>query len=419
MLEARLALIDELRKGQNAPVHMIDQISRALPEMTWLTSVQQEGYDAHDPGPVPDADVAVGLRRQPRRRRATSTGPSRSSRARWCRRRQDAPDLIQFTIRGTFQMAGIDSVAPPPPTNVARREASVASLSALHWQAPVDGAARRLRGALARASAGAFYYFYEMPAQAAMATRSTELDRDSRRASTRGRPTARQLPEFRKQVGELEARLEVLKPILPDERDAGDLLRRVQTLAVQSNLTIRGFRPQAITPSRDARRVADQPAARRQLSQPRPVPRSREQVPAHHQHRQHRAWPRTHRRRPPLEHAHRRARRRRSFSIGAAAGSTERRRTAGEEMMNTPNCHAFSVVALVAAVGDVAARSRAQAPAAGSAAAGRRPRRRPRAEGDLPSPPANFEYTRGRAGAIRSSAWSTAAPTRARRPVSR
>jgi len=25
------------------------------------------------------------------------------------------PDLIQFTIRGTFQMAGIDSAPPPPP----------------------------------------------------------------------------------------------------------------------------------------------------------------------------------------------------------------------------------------------------------------------------------------------------------------
>ena len=43
--EARVALIDELRKGQTAPVHMIDQISRALPEMTWLTSVKQDGYD--------------------------------------------------------------------------------------------------------------------------------------------------------------------------------------------------------------------------------------------------------------------------------------------------------------------------------------------------------------------------------------
>ena len=58
---------------------------------------------------------------------------------------------------------------------------------------------------------------------------------------------ARQLPEFKKEIGTLEARLDSLKPILPDERDVGDLLRRVQTLATQSNLQVRGFRPQAIT----------------------------------------------------------------------------------------------------------------------------------------------------------------------------
>lgn len=94
--------------------------------------------------------------------------------------------------------------------------------------------------------AGAFYYYEETPKQAAMAARKTELAAIQLRITT-GQAKARQLPEFRKQIAELEARLEVLKPILPTERDAGDLLRRVQTLAVQSNLTILGFRPQTIT----------------------------------------------------------------------------------------------------------------------------------------------------------------------------
>ena len=31
---------------------------------------------------------------------------------------QKTPDLIAFTILGTFKMAGIDSVAPTPPTTV-------------------------------------------------------------------------------------------------------------------------------------------------------------------------------------------------------------------------------------------------------------------------------------------------------------
>ena len=100
--------------------------------------------------------------------------------------------------------------------------------------------------AVSLAAAGAFYYYYEMPRQAAIATQAVELSAIRARIST-GQATARQLPEFRAQVTELEARLDSLRPILPDERDAGDLLRRVQTLAVQSNLVIRGFRPQAIS----------------------------------------------------------------------------------------------------------------------------------------------------------------------------
>lgn len=99
---------------------------------------------------------------------------------------------------------------------------------------------------IALAAAGAFYYFYEMPRQEAMEVQRRELQTVRDRVA-KGRETARQLPEFKAQIGDMQARLEGLKPILPDERDVGDLLRRVQTLATQSNLTITGFKPQAIT----------------------------------------------------------------------------------------------------------------------------------------------------------------------------
>jgi type IV pilus assembly protein PilO len=95
-------------------------------------------------------------------------------------------------------------------------------------------------------AAGVFYQYVESPAQVEMATQAQELSAIRGRIS-RGQAMARQLPEFKKEIVTLEARLEALKPILPDERDVGDLLRRVQTLAVQSNLVIRGFKPQAIT----------------------------------------------------------------------------------------------------------------------------------------------------------------------------
>ena len=114
-LQQRVALIDQLRKGQNAPVHMVDQISRALPDMTWLTSLRQEGDTLTLQGrcltltslsdfvgnleasryfarPVEIVDSVV----------VSGDG-------------KETPDLIQFTIRGTFQMAGIDS--PPAPSS--------------------------------------------------------------------------------------------------------------------------------------------------------------------------------------------------------------------------------------------------------------------------------------------------------------
>ena len=40
-LQQRVVLIEQLRKGQTGPVHLLDQISRALPPMLWLVEVKQ------------------------------------------------------------------------------------------------------------------------------------------------------------------------------------------------------------------------------------------------------------------------------------------------------------------------------------------------------------------------------------------
>jgi type IV pilus assembly protein PilN len=44
-LQQRVVLIEQLRSGQTGPVHMLDQISRALPPMLWLTGLKQVGGD--------------------------------------------------------------------------------------------------------------------------------------------------------------------------------------------------------------------------------------------------------------------------------------------------------------------------------------------------------------------------------------
>src|SRR5712671_4826974 len=111
------------------------------------------------------------------------------------------------------------------------------TLTKLPWYAQVGAFV-----ALAFGGCGIFYYYYEMPVRADMAARESQLTA-LRGDINKGLNTAKKLPEFRAQVTDLEGRLANLKQILPEEKDAADLLNRMQTVAAQSNMTIKGFKP--------------------------------------------------------------------------------------------------------------------------------------------------------------------------------
>jgi type IV pilus assembly protein PilO len=111
------------------------------------------------------------------------------------------------------------------------------SLTKLPWYAQVGAFVT-----LAVGGCGAFYYYYERGVQAEFATRRSQLVA-LRAEVVRGQTTAKQLPAFEIEVDDLEARLDNLRAVLPEEKDAADLLRRMQTLATQSNLTIKSFKP--------------------------------------------------------------------------------------------------------------------------------------------------------------------------------
>src|SRR5437773_656777 len=106
------------------------------------------------------------------------------------------------------------------------------SLAKLPWYAQIGAFV-----ALAVGGCGAFYYYYEMPVQADLTGRRGQLV-GLRADISKGLTTAKKLPEFKAQVTDLESRLDNLKAVLPDEKDAADLLRRMQGVATQSNLTI-------------------------------------------------------------------------------------------------------------------------------------------------------------------------------------
>ena len=112
------------------------------------------------------------------------------------------------------------------------------SLSKLPWQAQI--------GAFVLVCAGAvfgFWYFYVADLQADINMRQTRLN-TLKKDVAKGVATARRLPEFQAQVDQLEERLASLTAVLPEQKDVADILRRLQTLATQSSLSIQRFTPQ-------------------------------------------------------------------------------------------------------------------------------------------------------------------------------
>jgi len=91
---------------------------------------------------------------------------------------------------------------------------------------------------------GAFWYFVWNPMVQDEEAKQKKLStlRDENRVLE---SAAANLPGLQRKVADLEAKLETLKRILPPQKETPDLMRKVQYLAAQSNLTIKKFNPAA------------------------------------------------------------------------------------------------------------------------------------------------------------------------------
>ena len=92
---------------------------------------------------------------------------------------------------------------------------------------------------LSIAGAGLYFYYYETPARAELASRQSQL-KALRADVAKGQATERKLPQFRQQVEDLEHRLTDLSEVLPEEKDAADLLRDVHGIVVPGGFGWRG-----------------------------------------------------------------------------------------------------------------------------------------------------------------------------------
>jgi type IV pilus assembly protein PilN len=121
-LEQRVALIEQLRREQSGPVHMLDQISRALPPMLWLTDLKQ-GPSANDvviEGRCTTmtglSDFVSNLEASGYFRRSVEIVSSEMETV-----GQPPMELIRFSIRGIFEPPGAApaSASQPAPSTAA------------------------------------------------------------------------------------------------------------------------------------------------------------------------------------------------------------------------------------------------------------------------------------------------------------
>jgi len=102
VVQQRVGLIEQLRSGQSIPVQLLDHVSRSLPDMLWLTALQQEGDEVTIQGRsttlIALSDFVGNLGSNPILQRPieivnSQVQPAAGTGA------NAVPELIQFTVR--------------------------------------------------------------------------------------------------------------------------------------------------------------------------------------------------------------------------------------------------------------------------------------------------------------------------------
>ncbi len=113
-LQQRVALIEQLRNGQTGPVHMLDQISRALPPMLWLTELKQAGADVVIDGRCTTltglSDFVSNLEASGYFKRSIEIVSTQTETI-----PQPPGELIKFSLKAQFQRLGEAPAAGSPP----------------------------------------------------------------------------------------------------------------------------------------------------------------------------------------------------------------------------------------------------------------------------------------------------------------
>ena len=117
-LQQRVNLIEELRQNQVGPVHMLDQISRSMPDRLWLLDMKQTGNDVSLDGKTSTlsslADFVANLEASGYFAKPVEITNSEEEKS-------NDTDLIKFTVKATFEMPGAKKPAAAAPAGAPAR----------------------------------------------------------------------------------------------------------------------------------------------------------------------------------------------------------------------------------------------------------------------------------------------------------
>lgn len=112
-LTQRVSLIEQLRRGQTGPVHMLDEISRALPDRLWLTELTQKGDEISIEGRTSTltavSDFVANLQNSQYFRRPVEIVSSNTE-------TDTQGEIVRFVVRAVFVPGGNALAAPAPGT---------------------------------------------------------------------------------------------------------------------------------------------------------------------------------------------------------------------------------------------------------------------------------------------------------------
>jgi type IV pilus assembly protein PilN len=115
-LQERVQLIERLRAGQSVPVQLLDHISRSLPDMLWLTGMEQDGSAVTIQGRsttlIALSDFVGNLGSNALLIKPVEIVNSQVEPGETSKNGQSSPDLISFTVR--VQVAGIPQSETAP-----------------------------------------------------------------------------------------------------------------------------------------------------------------------------------------------------------------------------------------------------------------------------------------------------------------